>query len=257
MDNKLTLGRNWLLLRGLAREPAHWGDFTGTLQAAFPHARITTVALPGTGEHHQQASPASIGELCEFVRQQAYRQGLLEQPVTFFALSLGAMVAWEWLQRYPQDCSGAVLISTSFAGLSPFYQRLRWQSYGQIVAILRERDIYQREKKILQLVNNNRERDGLIAEQWAAIHQQRPISPQTAYRQMLAAASYRPSNNKPGLPVLLINAQGDRLVSPQCSVAIAKKWQLPLKTHPWAGHDLTVDDGAWAVDVLREWVGGF
>ncbi len=254
MDNR-QLGQNWLLLRGLAREPAHWGDFTGTLQAAFPHARITTLALPGTGEHHQQASPSSIGELCEFVRQQASLQGLLEQPVTFFALSLGAMVAWEWLQRYPQDCSGAALISTSFAGLSPFYHRLRWQSYGQIAAILRERDIYQREKKILQLVNNNRERDDLIAGQWADIHQQRPISPQTAYRQMLAAASYRPGKNKPGPPVLLINAQGDRLVSPKCSVAIAKKWQLPLKTHPWAGHDLTVDDGAWAVDALREWVG--
>jgi pimeloyl-ACP methyl ester carboxylesterase len=248
------LGQNWLLLRGLAREPAHWGDFIGGLQAAFPSATINTLALPGTGEFYQQESPSNIGEISEFVRQQAFERGLLARPATVLALSLGAMVTWEWLHRYPNDCVAAALISTSFAGLSPFYQRLRWQSYGQILDLLHERDVYRQEFKILQLVNNNREHDAQVAKQWTAIHQQRPISPTTAYRQMLAASTYRPCANKPNAPVLLINSQGDRLVSPQCSAAIAKKWRLELRTHPWAGHDLTVDDGAWVAAQLQGWL---
>jgi hypothetical protein len=103
----------------------------------------------------------------------------------------------------PDDCAAAALISTSFAGLSPFYQRLSWPSYGQIAALLLEKDIYRHELKILQIVNNNREHDAQIAAQWAAIHQQRPISAKTAYRQMLAASGYRPPAAKPNIPILL------------------------------------------------------
>ncbi|GAB6139690.1 alpha/beta hydrolase [Methylosoma difficile] len=255
MDNK-PAGQNWLLLRGLAREPAHWGDFIGVLQAAFPDAAINTVALPGTGEFYQQDSPDNIGGISEFVRQQALARGLLEKPVTILALSLGAMVTWEWLRRYPDDCAAAALISTSFAGLSPFYQRLRWQGYGQLVSVLRERDVFQKELKTLQLVNNSRERDAALAQQWAQIHQQRPISAKTAYRQIRAASAYRPQAERPDTPILLINSQGDHLVSPKCSEAIAKKWQLELRTHPWAGHDLTVDDGAWVAAQLQDWLAG-
>lgn len=253
MDNN-PLGQNWLLLRGLAREPAHWGNFIAILQATFPHATINTLALPGTGEHYQLDSPRTIGEITEFVRSQAHARGLLEKPATILALSLGAMVTWEWLLRYPNDCCGAALISTSFAGLSPFYQRLRWQYYGRLNGIIWAGDILQREKKILQWVNNSPDSNDEIAQQWSKIQQERPISPQTAFRQILAASTYRPSPRKPKPPVLLINSQGDRLVSPQCSAAIAQKWQLPLKTHPWAGHDLTVDDGNWVAEVLKNWV---
>lgn len=248
------LGQNWILLRGLARESAHWGDFTPLMQATFPDARVTTLDLPGTGRFYQQDSPRTISAITEFVRAEAFEQGLLQQPITVLALSLGAMVTWEWLQKYPDDISGAALISTSFAGLSPFYQRLRWQSYCQFLALIRQRDLYQRELAILQLVNNSRERDEAIAREWADIQAQRPISPKNSFRQIVAAATYRPHDFKPKRPVLLLNATGDRLVAPECSEAIQKKWRLELRTHPWAGHDLTVDDGEWAALQLKDWV---
>ncbi|HEY5138312.1 MAG TPA: alpha/beta hydrolase, partial [Methylococcales bacterium] len=54
------LGQNWLLLRGLARESAHWGDFIPLLQSAFPDASVTMVDLPGTGRFYKEASPRSI-----------------------------------------------------------------------------------------------------------------------------------------------------------------------------------------------------
>ena len=47
------LGQNWILLRGLARESAHWGDFIPLLQSTFPDAQLTLLDLPGTGRFHQ------------------------------------------------------------------------------------------------------------------------------------------------------------------------------------------------------------
>ena len=248
------LGKNWILLRGLARESAHWGDFVPLLQATFPDARITTLDLPGTGRFYREKSPETIKEIAEILRGQAFDQGLLQQPVTLLALSLGGMVAWEWLHNYPEDSCGAALISTSFAGLSPFYQRLRWQSYGKFFALLMQRDLYQRELAIIRLVNSSRELDEKIAKDWVQIQKERPISLKNIYRQMIAAATYQPSPTKPTQSVLLLNAKGDRLVAPSCSEAIQKKWHLELRTHPWAGHDLTVDDGAWVASQLKEWL---
>lgn len=248
------LGKNWILLRGLARESGHWGDFLPLLQATFPDARITTLDLPGTGCCYQDASPRTIQDIMEHVRNQAYSQGLLEQPVTLLAVSLGGMVAWEWLHHYPEDSCGAVLLSTSFAGLNPFYQRLRWQSYSKFFALLVKRDLYQRELAVLQLVNNSRKRDESLAQNWTRIQQNHPVRLKNLYNQMIAAATYQPNLEKPIQPVLLLNAQGDRLVSPSCSVSIQKKWQLELRTHPWAGHDITVDDGNWVAEQLQNWL---
>ena len=126
-------GKNWILLRGLSRESAHWGAFVPLLQASFPDAKVTLLDLPGTGRFYQEDSPNTINGITEQVRSLAQSEGLLEQPVTILALSLGAMVAWEWMLSHPKDISGAALINTSFAGLSPFYQRLRWQSYGKFL----------------------------------------------------------------------------------------------------------------------------
>lgn len=248
------LGENWILLRGLARESAHWGDFVPLLQATFPDAKITTLDLPGAGRFYQDESPKTITAIADNVRNHALERGLLQQPVTLLALSLGGMVAWEWLHNYPDDICGASLISTSFAGLNPFYERLRWQIYGKFFGLLMQKGTYKRELAIIQLVNNNRERDGQIAKDWEQIQKLRPVSPKNMYRQMLAAATYQPSPKKPTQPVLLLNAKGDRLVSPSCSEAIQNKWHLELRTHPWAGHDMTVDDGGWVATQLKDWI---
>ncbi|MDD5271473.1 MAG: alpha/beta hydrolase [Methylovulum sp.] len=247
-------GQHWILLRGLARESAHWGDFLPQLQAQLPTATITALDLPGTGQFYQQASPNNIAAITGHVRAHALARGLLAQPVTLLAVSLGAMVAWEWLQRYPDDCCGAVLMNTSFANLSPFYQRLRWQSYGRFGALLCRRDSYQRELAIVGLVSNQPKQYGQVAKAWAAIQAERPLGLKNALRQLIAAASYRPAQKPPKPPVLLLNGAGDRLVSPACTEAIQKQFALERQTHPWAGHDLTLDDGEWVVLRLRAWL---
>jgi len=248
------LGQNWILLRGLARESAHWGAFVPLFQSAFPDARITLLDLPGTGCFHREASPGTIKGIADKMRRHASDKGLIQEPPTILALSLGAMVAWEWMRCYPADIGGAVLINTSFADLSPIYQRLRWQSYKNFAALAMARNIHERESQILQLVSNRRDQDCWIVQSWEKIQKERPISLFNSFRQIVAAASYRPGDLKPAQPVLLLNSQGDRLVSPLCSEAIQLKWNLELRRHPWAGHDLTLDDGAWVVMQLKEWL---
>jgi pimeloyl-ACP methyl ester carboxylesterase len=248
------LGQHWILLRGLARESRHWGDFVPLLQSAFPEARITLLDLPGTGCFYQQTSPSSIKTITDSIRRHALDNGLLQQPVTILALSLGAMVAWEWMRRYPEDICGAALMNTSFADVSPFYQRLRWQSYRSFIALAMTRNLHKRESGILQLTSNRRTQRKQITNAWEKIQTERPINLKNSVRQMIAAASYRPGDIKPRQPVLLLNGLGDRLVAPACSESIHKKWQLELRRHLWAGHDLTLDDGAWVVSQLKDWL---
>jgi pimeloyl-ACP methyl ester carboxylesterase len=248
------IGHNWLLLRGLSRESAHWGDFVPLLRAAFPYAQVHTLDLPGTGRFHGQLSPCRIEDILTTTRDQAMRAGLLQKPVTLLALSLGGMVAWEWMRQYPQDVCAGVLINSSFASLSPFYRRLRRQSYRKFFQLLAANSAFDRELDIVRLVSNRCDQDRIMtAEIWTAIHQLRPVSLKNSWRQIRAAALYRPDNRNPNKPVLLLNSLGDRLVSPACSAAIQQKWNLELRSHPSAGHDLPLDAGEWVVDQLKNW----
>jgi pimeloyl-[acyl-carrier protein] methyl ester esterase len=249
------LGRNWLLLRGLGREAGHWGGFVQQLQNAFPHAQVNTLDLPGSGRYHQETSPTRLPDIVALCRQRALDLGYLQTPTTFLALSLGGMTVWQWLHDYPQDGCGAVLINSSFAGLSPFYRRLCWQNYFRLFDIAATHSAFEQESAILRLVSNQAEpQRRATAQAWAQLRLNRALNPATVGRQLLAAARFRPQT-KPHCPVLLLNSQGDRLVAPQCSQDIAQRYGLPLLSHPQAGHDLPLDDGAWLVAQLQNWCG--
>lgn len=252
-----TTQRHWLLLRGLGRESAHWGDFLPQLQAAFPQDCINTLDLPGTGRFVDQISPNRIEDIVAVCRQRALEDGLLQQPLILLSLSLGGMVAWQWLQQYPQDASHAVLINSSFASLSPFYQRLRWQVYGCFLSMLARQNVFEQELAIVRIVSNQPDsQKQLVAERWADIRRQRPMTIINVTRQLQAAARYRPSLLRPQQSILLVNSVADRLVSPHCSKAISDHYEIPLYSHPSAGHDLPLDDGQWLIQQLRDWLTG-
>ena len=248
------LGQNWLLLRGLTRESGHWGDFLPQLQQAFPDAQIHCLDLPGSGVFYQHASPDSIPEITRQLRQQADENGWLEQKLTLLTLSLGGMVAWEWMQQYPDDINGAILMNSSLATVNPFYHRLRWQCYWKLAQIVCQPDCYKRELAIVKLISNLESRHEKIAFEWAKIQSLRPVSRENARRQISAAANYAPNQGKPVPPTLLLNGLGDRLVSPCCSQSISEYWSLPLISHLWAGHDLCIDDSQWVIKQLQEWI---
>jgi hypothetical protein len=46
------------------------------------------------------------------------------------------------------------------------------------------------------------------------------------------------------------------MVDPGCTEAIARAWSLETQTHPWAGHDLPLDDPPWVIGAVGEWLAG-
>ncbi len=235
---------HFYLVRGLIREKGHWGPFIQQLQASYPRAKISALDLPGAGEHYKGRSPLTIGAMVDEMRQDFLKAQDPSRHSHLIAISLGGMIAVEWLRRYPGDFQSATLINTSFGGVSPVFHRLKPRAFFFLLKVpfLKGR---RKEARILQLVSNNA---GVFQEtlaQWEVIQRERPVSLGNTLRQLLAAATFRIGNFLPSLPVTLLAATRDRMVSIECSRAIARRWRLPLREHPSGGHDLTVDDPQW------------
>lgn len=249
--------RTWVLLRGLIREQRHWGGFPAQLQAVLPEDRIVTVDLPGNGSLCRTPSPTRIEGMVAALRKSLSDQGL-RPPFYVVALSLGAMTTISWINDYPGEVAGAALMNSSVARFSPFWQRLRPANYRSILLDgLFARSLIQKERTILGITTNlldpqARER---LAVEWARFAEERPVSRANSLRQLLAAARFRAPMRLAGtVPVLIVNGGADRLVDPHCSAAMARGWGLPIRVHPQAGHDLTLDAGEWTAEVLSEWV---
>jgi pimeloyl-ACP methyl ester carboxylesterase len=99
----------WILLRGLTREGAHWGSFARDLSDALEGARIVTLDLPGNGASYRRRSPITVQRLIEQSRVEIEENGL-HPPFNLVAMSLGAMVAVEWVATYPAELRRCVLI---------------------------------------------------------------------------------------------------------------------------------------------------
>ena len=52
--------RQWILLRGLTRETAHWGGLVADLQQALPGDAVLAVDLPGNGQCCHRPSPTTV-----------------------------------------------------------------------------------------------------------------------------------------------------------------------------------------------------
>jgi pimeloyl-ACP methyl ester carboxylesterase len=242
----------WVLLRGLTRESRHWGDFPGVLREHLNDAEVCLIDLPGNGRLNDRKSPRQVPAMAEDCRAQLHERGLAP-PYFLLAMSLGAMVAVDWADRYPSEVAGCVLINTSLRPFNPFYHRLRPRNYLPLLAMLLPgNDAACREKTVLRLTSSRPDRPGKLAE-WVAYASENPVSPGNALRQLLAAAVYRAPRGQPRPPLLVLASAGDRLVDPQCSQCLAGHWQAAFVEHPTAGHDLPLDDGAWVAGQLALW----
>jgi pimeloyl-ACP methyl ester carboxylesterase len=244
--------RDWIFIRGLVREAGHWGDFPDAFRAAFPGDRVRCVDLPGNGVHHQGKTPLTVATMAEQVRKETLDGGATRPYL--LALSLGGMVACDWAQRRPEELSGVVLVNTSFGGYSPPHHRFRPGAVLPTLRSLRARDLVHRERQQLAITSSRTELHHLVAPRWAGIARARPVSRKNGLRQMIAALRFRPSRTAPELPLLLLCGGGDRLVEPRCSQVIAEAWGAPLRMHPTAGHDLSLDAGPWMLEQIRAWL---
>lgn len=242
--------RRWVLLRGLAREAGHWGAFAQALAQATGEP-VLTPDLPGNGSRFGERSPANVARLVEDCRE---RLPASDAPTVLVAMSLGAMVALEWCRQAPRELAGCVLVNTSAGGTSPFWRRLRPCNYPAIARMLWPgASLATREAAVLRMTSRSATRDAHLVERWIDLACAHPVSASNALRQLLAAAKYRVPHRRPEVPLLLLASIGDGLVDPSCSARLAAHWQAPLAMHPWAGHDLPLDDPEWVLGQIVGW----
>ena len=252
-----TTNINWFLLRGLGRESGHWHEVLPMMQEAFPADHFFCLDQPGCGPRWQEASPVLISKTVEAVRHDylALRdKGALEQrPCYFLGLSLGGMIAVVWGQRYANEFKGAVLINTSMPGINRFYDRLRPSNLLAMLAPRRIDSIEARERKLLELVSNEAVVQARLLPSWINIQQRRPVTRRNYVCMLLSAMSFTAPRRSPFVHTLILKSSRDRLINPRCSDEMAEAWQVPLREHPTAGHDLSSDDPHWVVEQIRTW----
>lgn len=241
--------KNWILLRGLARGVGHWGSFVDRMKKRYPQDHFELLDLPGNGARHKEKSPLQISE---YVKDLRAHSEFVKNGETFniLGISLGAMITVEWMREFPHEVKKAYLLCTSSSGVSPFYQRFQVENYLMAPRLfMSQGDHVEWEKIILGLVTNSHERreeEMFSLMEYSKAH---PMSMANILRQMVAASQYRFPKEAPG-DVKLIASYGDRLVSPECTLAIAHKWGLKPVMHPWAGHDIPLDDPQWVLEHL-------
>ena len=246
----------WVLLRGLMREARHWGEFPQSFQQALRTQNIVMLDFPGNGRLHGQSSLTSVKAMADNCRVQLKHMGY-RPPYHVLALSLGAMVAAAWSETHPEEIERMVLINTSLAPFSPFYQRLHPRNYLSLLGALLHNSAAQREDLVMRMTSNlasQSEHKQAIVNQWIAYAHEYPVTRTNFLRQLQAAIHYRAAPIAPSVPTLLIAAQQDQLVDVKCTLALAQHWHCPVRLHPTAGHDLPLDDGAWVIQQIQEWL---
>jgi pimeloyl-ACP methyl ester carboxylesterase len=243
-----------VLLRGLARGSGHWDSFPDVLQARLPGVKVLCLDLPGNGELHRERSPSDVAAMTEHLRGQLQARGGVG-PVLLLALSLGAMVAIDWAQRYPGEVSGAVLINTSLRRFSPPWQRLQPEAAWSLLGLLlRPHPPWLREQTVLRLTTRLLGPAPTLLQHWTRLAELAPITRANVARQLWAALRFAPPLGAPPVPLLLLVGGGDQLAHPACSRALAEHWQLPLRLHPQAGHDLPLDAPMWVAQQVHDWL---
>jgi pimeloyl-ACP methyl ester carboxylesterase len=177
---------HWLLLRGLAREAAHWGALPRLL-AQRGGGVVVPLDLPGAGSEYLRRSPASVAAIAADCAYR-WRPPARERTVCI-ALSLGAMVALEWLRQRPGAFDALVLVNTSAGGVSPFWHRLQPRHYPTLLSLLAPGlPVARREQRVLAMTSADPGRHPGVVRWWTGIARQRPVATANALRQVWAAA---------------------------------------------------------------------
>lgn len=244
----------WLFLRGLVREARHWGPFPARFAQAVGAPAPWALDLPGVGTEAGRPVPLSIAQMTDDVRARFLaRPDREEGPWSLLAISLGGMIALDWLARYPEDFERGVVINTSAGDAGRVWERF---SFRQLPTVARcfFADPLLREQRILQMTSSRAAAElAATAELFAGYAREVPVTPTVALRQLFAASRSRLPRQL-ATPTLVLASRGDRLVDHRCSERIAARLRLPIQLHEDAGHDLPLDAPDWVIARVTEWL---
>jgi hypothetical protein len=132
--------------------------------------------------------------------------------------------------------------------------RLRPRAALELLRAALSSDALNRERRVLALTSAlpalERERYARSAELFA--HDAAP-SRWSVLAQLLAAARFMPPVRAAlAARLSVVCARNDTLVSPRCSRDLAAWYGVASVEHPWAGHDLPLDDPQWLCAQILE-----
>lgn len=248
----------FLLIRGLSRQQAHWGEFPQILNKSFRDknqgVRIVFEDLPGFGLRNSVESPASIEKIAELLvprlEQYVSEAG---QKIHLVGISMGGLVALELAKRFPQYCESLVMINSSVKPVSRFYQRLQPMAYPSFIKAWFHPLMSKSEEEILKVSSEVFSRDQVLLKHWLYLRKQYQPSRKAALQQIIAAIKYQAPKRKPIEHTCLIASKKDRIASYQCTLNLAKYWGIGFYLNPNAGHDLALDDPCWLSETISNW----
>jgi len=246
------ISRPIVLLRGLVREQRHWGEFKQQLQRRYPERAVLSFDVPGNGQLYHLSSAWQIAKLRQSLRVQLRLCQVEIKQLDLLAISMGGMLALDWARAYPEEVRSLTLLNPSNAAFSPFYQRLNYRNYFKLLGCLFASTRASRERRIMQLSSSFPERHQTVLANWIGWAEQCPVSVANAFKQLVAAATFK-LEQAPSVPLLLLASRRDQLVSVRCSQAMAQAWGCGLKVHPRAGHDLALDAPNWTCQQIARW----
>lgn len=242
----------FVLIRGLGRESGHWLDFPIQLTSQFPDWKVDLEDLPGFGVRREMPFPRSIDIATDIIREEVLTKPAAKRVL--IAMSLGGMIAADWIFRHPDDFAAAILVNTSFKGVSTVLERLQPEGFYALTRAAFENEPMERERRVLHLISNHRSERERALPKWAEIESQRPVQKVAFLTQLMAASKFKIPRGRPEIPVLIVNSKRDRMVNPISSERVAERWRCSLVTHPTAGHDLPLDDGPWLAKTIAQWL---
>lgn len=238
--------QTWVLLRGLIRGQFHWYTFAEKLAEARPQDQVICIDIPGNGERFNEQTPWSIAGIADDIGAQIQRlnpKGALH----IISISMGAMIATEVASSMRDRITSLHLINTSFSNFNPPWQRMKLAAVAGLIPNIFSAE--KRERAILKWTSNQDDIEQYVPA-WVDEDERHPLSFRNAVAQLLAAARYKAPQQAPIAHSYVYGATHDRLVSHQCSLAIAKHWQVSMVVHPSAGHDLPLDEPDWLLDMI-------
>lgn len=236
-----------VLLRGVSRDARHWQQWPVSLTQAWGQA-VYCPDIPGNGRLWQQASPCQLAELVTALRAQL--PNAAQPPWHIVGLSLGGLAGLGWAQALPHEVASLTLINSSLAGLNPWYQRLRPGALLRLPWALLLGAIA-REPMLLAMTVQDPNLRAAYLPQWQRWAKAMGTRRSNLLRQLYCAARAAPA--RPACPTLVLASRQDRLVHCACSARLAAYWQLPIRWHEQAGHDLPLDAPDWLTAQLLAW----
>ncbi len=244
---------NWLLIRGLAREVGHWGDFLKFLESQDFSQSVVALDLPGIGTERNRNTPLSIRENVEDLRHRWREKNKNNLPWAILGISMGAMISMDWISQYPNDFSAGVFINSSSRGTSTLFQRLKPHYVRHSVWSLLNRNIEKREREILKITSNLKRDDIETQKMWIKIAKKSPPRLSTIVFQLIASAKFRAPQHLP-LRSLFLTSKADLMVDYKSSQKLSELYSAQLHIHEMAGHDLPLDDPDWILEKIKEFI---